>query len=99
MHPRPLQPAEKVAPVVYALLIDEIDPDIIAQAIMNASTHTPSAIRYALHQIMPTRDVTRPVWTPPEPIPFNPSDEEKENVRKIIADAHRVLRGNSSSPG
>lgn len=100
INPPPVRSVEKVAPVVYALLIEDVSPDLIEQALINASAHTADAIRYSLHRLLPKAEQRRhEVWQPPVPIPFNPSDEEREAARKIIAETRAVLRGHKPEPG
>lgn len=96
MEPKPLRPVEKVAPIVYALLIQEIDPKVIETALINARAHTEGGIQYALSQIMPATTkgarLARPQpWTPPAR--HEPTEAERTKVAAIIAETRRKLRG------
>jgi hypothetical protein len=99
ISPKPQRSVEKVAPVVYALLIDGVDPETIAQALTMARAHTPDGISYALRQILPPIDTTapRPAWRPYEPIPFDPSPADRAAAHRAIAEARAVLHGGERS--
>lgn len=96
MEPKPLRPASKVAPLVYALLIQDIDPKVIEQALINARAHTEAGIQYAISQLMPAttagQRMARPqYWTEREK--HVPTDEERSTVASIIEETRRRLRG------
>lgn len=95
MSPPPTRSVEKVAPVVYALLIDEIDPKAIELALINARAHTADAIGYALRQVIPPTDKTAPPKyreIQPAP-PWHPTDAEKAAAKAHLADMRAMLRG------
>ena len=95
MSPPPLRPVEKVAPVVYALLIEDVDPTVIEQALINARAHTADGISYALRQIAPPIDkaaVRRTDYWQERPR-YVPSDEERSRVQEIIDRTRKMLRG------
>lgn len=96
ISPRPLRPVEKVAPVVYALLVDGVPPETIAKALTIARSHTPDAIAYALTQIMPRSDPDRPRYEPYKPISYVPGDEERARVLGLIAATRAALRGDTT---
>lgn len=96
MEPKPLRPASKVAPLVYALLIQDIDPKVIEQALINARAHTESGIQYAISQLLPAttagQRMARPqYWKEREK--YEPTDEERTVVASIIEETRRRLRG------
>lgn len=100
ISPRPLRTINQVAPVVYALLIDGIDPRTIERALIDASVHTANGISYALHQIMPGGDKTAPPRHPdiqPAGV-WKPSDAEKAHAQEKIAEMRAILQGGKKSP-
>lgn len=96
ISPRPLRPVEKVAPVVYTLLVDGVPPETIAKALTIARSHTPDAIAYALNQIIPRTDPDRPRYEPYTPIMHNPSDDERARVHEMIDATRAALRGDKT---
>lgn len=95
ISPPPLRTVNQVAPVVYALLIAEIDPATIEQALVMARTHTQTGIDYALRQIMPPIDTaSKPRYKQIEiEEREKPSEAEIARARPYIEAARRALRG------
>lgn len=98
IRPAPLRSVNQVAPIVYALLLTDVEPSVIEQALINARAHTQSGIDYALRQIMPPvdtaakpryRDIEVEDRTPP-------SEQEKAAAHVHIAAARAAIKGDRS---
>lgn len=96
--PPPLRTVNQVAPIVYALLVAEVDPAVIEQALINARTHTQTGIDYALRQIMPPADkASKPRYRQIEIEDRKPpSRQEVEAAKPHIAAARAAIKGDKS---
>jgi hypothetical protein len=94
LSPRPTTPPEKVARIVYALLVEDVDPKTIALALQRAKAHTPAGIDYAIRTLIPSETGMRPRIEPIAPVDWpTPTEEQRAHAREAIAEARRRLRG------
>lgn len=84
---------EKVAPIVYALLVEDVDPAEIEKALIEADVLTANGIGLTLSRMnkapegqrFPTPRITPQPWKPP-------TDAEKATAKAAIAKARQALR-------
>jgi hypothetical protein len=88
---------EKVAPIVYALLVDEVDPLVIEKALIEADVLTGPGITYTLSRLTKPPEGQRFPMNPVQPQPYTPpSDAERQRAREAIKNARLALRGGSA---
>lgn len=94
MSPTPTVPVEKVAPIVFDLLVDGVPVSHIELALTEAKSHTRPGIDYMLRTLVPRNAGMKPTMRPVEIDETPPpTEEQKAFAHEAIAEMRKLLRG------